>query len=655
MRHPLSLLSLLLLVWAIGCGPGIEPPMPIAEPVDGQDQERNAGTTENQVASSPVDVLAEKRLDAVKSASRIPADSWLRVAGKQIRTSPGAVYYPADRVFLGMGVAHPRTSQLPYGSDEPVARFARERHCNILRISTGRPGHGGPADIDKFIAWGDEQVRICKKHRIYSILDWYHHSGYRWLIEDDKELRAWKDLWIRVAEYYRDDPWVIFEILNEPVVDEDEWLKLRDRISECIRAIRNVEGTNKHLVLVGGNAWCNSRRMNESWDGFNPDPARMTAIVFHDYSESTPDRTAENIDDFQKNNDIPVFGSEWGIKPGHKGAGIKECREQEIGMLDQVYIRRKISECFWSLSGNGGYLEHPENPWKTAGPGTPLHDCIPFSDIWIPRTIENASRCRVVIRPTLSATAAQIEADGVSGSTITLQVKDQADRPIEYNRHAKDRTVFTTSQGYLDGANPAESLKTGTARMVLKSKTSGVAEVTARYAWNAALWQYTVVDGYVSKPSFGYWKAVDGRISTESRTARDGFKVSASKSWHAPGPEPHWLIVDLGASYVVDRFVVHHDGADVHGGDPKHNTSDFQIQSGTAVDGSWQDLVQARGNTASVTTHTIAPAKMRFVRLHITDSGPTDDPTARICEFEVYASDGATIRVKIGEPAVPSP
>ena len=77
--------------------------------------------------------------------------------------------------------------------------------------------------------------------------------------------------------------------------------------------------------------------------------------------------------------------------------------------------------------------------------------------------------------------------------------------------------------------------------------------------------------------------------------------------------------------------------------------------SGTAVDGSWQDLVQARGNVASVTTHTIAPVKMRFVRLHITDSGPTDDPTARICEFEVYASDGATIRVKIGEPAAPSP
>ena len=63
-----------------------------------------------------------------KSSNRLSGDEWLRVVGKEIRTSPGAVYYPADQVFLGMGVAHPRTSQLPYGSDEPVARFVRERH-----------------------------------------------------------------------------------------------------------------------------------------------------------------------------------------------------------------------------------------------------------------------------------------------------------------------------------------------------------------------------------------------------------------------------------------------------------------------------------------------------------------------------------------------
>ena len=119
-------------------------------------------------------------------------------------------------------------------------------------ITTGRPGHGGSADVEKFIASGDEQVQFCKQHRIYSILDWYHHSGYRWLIEDEKELRAWKDLWVRIATFYRDDPWVIFEILNEPVVDEEEWPKLRDRIVSASRpSARSRELASTSCWLVG--------------------------------------------------------------------------------------------------------------------------------------------------------------------------------------------------------------------------------------------------------------------------------------------------------------------------------------------------------------------------------------------------------------------
>ena len=638
------LVPFLLIAGLAGCGTRTEP---AGESHDSGDHQ--------VVAPGPTTTTARQPDEPALPEPVVPSDNWLRIVGKEIRTAPGAVYYPAGEVFMGMGVAHPRTSQMPYGNDRAVARFIRERHCNILRITTGRPGHGGSADVEKFIASGDEQVRFCKQHRIYSILDWYHHSGYKWLLEDEKELRAWKNLWVRIAEFYRDDPWVIFEILNEPVVDEEEWPKLRERIVECIAAIREVEGTRKHLVLVGGNRWCNSRHMSNSWDGFHPDPAGMTAIVFHDYSESSPDQTADNIDEFQKNNIIPVFGSEWGIKAGHKGAGEKECREQEIGMLDEVYIRRKISECFWSLSENGGYLEHPQNPWKTAGPGTPLHDCLPFSDIWIPRTIEHASRCTIVIHPELSVDTDQVTADGTNGSTITLEVKDQDNRRIEYNDRAKDRVEFTTSHGNLEGTNPALGLDAGRAKVVLKSTTPGTSKVTASYTWNAALWQYTTVDGYVSIPSFGYWKAVDGRIASEGRTARDGYKVSASKSWQAEGPGPHWLVVDLGAPYSVERFVVHHDGADGNGGDPKHNTSDYQIQRGSKLDGPWEDLARARGNIDSTTTHTIAPTKMRYVRLYITRGSQSDDPTARICEFEVFAVVRTSVQVQLGESVDHSP
>jgi len=96
---------------------------------------------------------------------------------------------------------------------------------------------------------------------------------------------------------------------------------------------------------------------------------------------------------------------------------------------------------------------------------------------------------------------------------------------------------------------------------------------------------------------------------------------------------PKFLRVDLGQSYAITSFTVRHAGA---GGEPTEwNTRDFDLQ--VSADGAtWTTVVQARGNTASVTNHTVS-ATGRYVRLNVITPTQGGDTATRIYELEVYA------------------
>ena len=92
------------------------------------------------------------------------------------------------------------------------------------------------------------------------------------------------------------------------------------------------------------------------------------------------------------------------------------------------------------------------------------------------------------------------------------------------------------------------------------------------------------------------------------------------------------LQVDLGASKSINGFVIRHAGA---GGEQSSwDTRDYNIS--VSPDGStWSAVVQARANTADVTTHVIS-ATGRFVRLDVLTAEQSGNSAARIYEFEVY-------------------
>ncbi|MGO1068782.1 discoidin domain-containing protein [Lysobacter sp. CA199] len=94
-----------------------------------------------------------------------------------------------------------------------------------------------------------------------------------------------------------------------------------------------------------------------------------------------------------------------------------------------------------------------------------------------------------------------------------------------------------------------------------------------------------------------------------------------------------WLQVDLGSSRSISSFVVKHAGS---GGEPaSFNSKNFNIQ--ISADGTaWTTPVTVSNNTANLTTHSIAAASARYVRLNITTPTQGSDSAARIYEFEVH-------------------
>ncbi|MFD4789719.1 GH92 family glycosyl hydrolase [Streptomyces sp. NPDC058459] len=116
-------------------------------------------------------------------------------------------------------------------------------------------------------------------------------------------------------------------------------------------------------------------------------------------------------------------------------------------------------------------------------------------------------------------------------------------------------------------------------------------------------------------------KAVNGSVSAGS-----------SDKWCSLGGSKWWR-VDLGAAKPVRTITIRHAGA---GGESTAlNTRDFDIQ--VSSDGtSWSTPVQVRGNTASVTNHSVN-VTARYLRLQISAPEQGGDGAARIYEVEAYS------------------
>jgi len=134
----------------------------------------------------------------------------------------------------------------------------------------------------------------------YTILDPHNYARYYGEIigSDDLSVDTFKDFWARLADYFKDNPYVIFGLMNEPHGMETElWLS---DANAAIDAIRETGASN--LILVPGNAYTGAHSWNSNWYG-TPNAEVMLGIVdpldnyafeVHQYMDNNSSGTSES-------------------------------------------------------------------------------------------------------------------------------------------------------------------------------------------------------------------------------------------------------------------------------------------------------------------------------------------------------------------------
>lgn len=127
-------------------------------------------------------------------------------------------------------------------------------------------------------------------------------------------------------------------------------------------------------------------------------------------------------------------------------------------------------------------------------------------------------------------------------------------------------------------------------------------------------------------------RAVDGNLSPSNRWLTDLL--------------PATLMVNLQASYLVNRWVVKHPmsitSPNTAWNSPNYANSDYKLQgSNDAVN--WFDIDGVAGNTASSTDRTIAPVAFCYFRIYVTKGLRCNNQTTSILEFELYQAYSAVL------------
>jgi len=127
-------------------------------------------------------------------------------------------------------------------------------------------------------------------------------------------------------------------------------------------------------------------------------------------------------------------------------------------------------------------------------------------------------------------------------------------------------------------------------------------------------------------------RAVDGNLSPSNRWLTDLL--------------PATLMVNLQASYLVNRWVVKHPSIITTPNNLWNNSnyanSDYKLQASND-NVNWFDIDSVAGNTASSTDRTIAPVAFRYFRIYVTKGLRCNNQTTSILEFELYQAYSAVL------------
>ncbi len=193
-------------------------------------------------------------------------------------------------------------------------------HYNLFTLPIEEePTEGENTWLDKGFQLTDQLLEWCKKNELYLILDLHAAPGGQGMDQaisdyDPSKPALWESnlnrektvaLWGRIAERYKNEPWIGgFDLLNEPnwEMPGNVLLKrLYEQITEAIRAI-----DKRHIIFIEGNWFANDfTNLTPPWDDnmvYSP----------HKYWSFNDQASIQWVLDIREEHNVPLYFGESG-------------------------------------------------------------------------------------------------------------------------------------------------------------------------------------------------------------------------------------------------------------------------------------------------------------------------------------------------------
>lgn len=190
--------------------------------------------------------------------------------------------------------------------------------------------------IDRLIDW-------CREAGIYLILDMHDAPGgqtgdniddsygYPWLFESEKSQQLFIDIWVKIAQYYKDEPVILgYDLVNEPIAPyfedvEELNAKLEPLYRRVVSAIRVVD--KNHVMLLGGAQW------NSNFKMFSREPFDENLMfTCHRYGGEPTAEAIKEFIEFRNEVNHPMYMGEIGHNTNEwMSAFVKTMEENNIG------------------------------------------------------------------------------------------------------------------------------------------------------------------------------------------------------------------------------------------------------------------------------------------------------------------------------------
>lgn len=180
-------------------------------------------------------------------------------------------------------------------------------------------------------------INAAIKLDMYVIVDWHILSDN----DPNIYIEEAKEFFSEIATLYKDKPNIIYEICNEPNVEDITWNNdIKPYAETLISTIREID--EDAIIIVGTPNYC------QDFDEVVTNPVYYKNIMYalHFYTGTHKDKLIEHIR-FVLGANIPIFVSEWGTSTANGNDGVFfEESNKWLEFLD-IY---NISWINWSLS-----------------------------------------------------------------------------------------------------------------------------------------------------------------------------------------------------------------------------------------------------------------------------------------------------------------